>query len=471
MKISIKNFGPIKSFDFDLDKDFHIIYGKNNIGKSYAISVVYMIIKSVLEMGNDMVAFTGLNPSLRSIDKRFYVLEEIENKINIAFSDGLGSVSIENEVYTLTKELLSGMLLIKLSQAFENSFSDSSNIQNRLTNENFEILISSRELSFSIELDDNGELYLSRIAMKEIFNVQFVQKEIKSTLLKNKFTFYANKNELTISVTSILQGMFNYSLDSILSIKKHLRLYVDSVYFLPASRSGLYEGLNIFSSVFAKLSQSRHLIKEKIDIPALSETMSDYFLSLSTINVSNSSEEDIYYKLGKKIENEILDAEILFNDDNKRIEYYSSKRKLKLNISETSSMVSEMAPIVAYLKYVVNESTKKDSVHKIIFIEEPEAHLHPEVQLKLIEIFAELISHKVKIVLTTHSNYIFNKVNNLILGGKLESSKVANYHIVNGKEGSYVAESRDVSEEGIEDENFVDVSEMLYNERLAILNQ
>jgi len=42
MKISIRNFGPISSFDFDLLKDLNVIFGKNNIGKSYAITAIYL---------------------------------------------------------------------------------------------------------------------------------------------------------------------------------------------------------------------------------------------------------------------------------------------------------------------------------------------------------------------------------------------------------------------------------------------
>jgi predicted ATPase len=49
MLIKIRNFGPIKEFDFDLDKDLIAIFGKNNIGKSYAISASYLLIKNLLQ--------------------------------------------------------------------------------------------------------------------------------------------------------------------------------------------------------------------------------------------------------------------------------------------------------------------------------------------------------------------------------------------------------------------------------------
>ena len=59
-------------------------------------------------------------------------------------------------------------------------------------------------------------------------------------------------------------------------------------------------------------------------------------------------------------------------------------------MSEVSSMVSEIAPIVSFLKYNVGwynrsriYSDKKST--PIIFIEEPEAHLHPKNQVKIME--------------------------------------------------------------------------------------
>ncbi|WP_140367522.1 AAA family ATPase, partial [Vibrio parahaemolyticus] len=52
MNITIKNFGPVRDFTIDLNKDFHLLVGKNNIGKSYAITAVYLIVKSFLEMSS-----------------------------------------------------------------------------------------------------------------------------------------------------------------------------------------------------------------------------------------------------------------------------------------------------------------------------------------------------------------------------------------------------------------------------------
>ena len=142
---------------------------------------------------------------------------------------------------------------------------------------------------------------------------------------------------------------------------------------------------------------------------------------------------------------------------------------------------------MAFLKYIINEKQNKkkdfllnglieltDSIDNnadkttIIFIEEPEAHLHPEIQILLTDIFARLTKHNVKIVLTTHSNYIFNKVNNLILSKELATDKIANYHMVHTEKGSIVKAESELTEEGMEDDNFVPIAEQLYKERLDI---
>ena len=46
MKIKIERFGPIREFTYDLDKDLIITYGNNNIGKSYAMQIVYLLLKA-----------------------------------------------------------------------------------------------------------------------------------------------------------------------------------------------------------------------------------------------------------------------------------------------------------------------------------------------------------------------------------------------------------------------------------------
>ena len=51
----------------------------------------------------------------------------------------------------------------------------------------------------------------------------------------------------------------------------------------------------------------------------------------------------------------------------------------------------------------------------ILIIDEPELNLHPQKQLKLIELFELLVSSQVKLFITTHSDYVVRKMYNEIL--------------------------------------------------------
>ena len=64
---------------------------------------------------------------------------------------------------------------------------------------------------------------------------------------------------------------------------------------------------------------------------------------------------------------------------------------------------------IGLLQYLVtNKALKKGSV---LYWEEPEVHLHPEWQLKMVDLFVELMNAGVKIVFSTHSPYMADYLN------------------------------------------------------------
>jgi predicted ATPase len=82
LKISIRNFGPISQYTFDIDKDFHLIVGENSVGKSYAIKIVYLILKN----------FLALNTS--RISPSFWLAELLPDETNVkSASEKLSRVS------------------------------------------------------------------------------------------------------------------------------------------------------------------------------------------------------------------------------------------------------------------------------------------------------------------------------------------------------------------------------------------
>jgi hypothetical protein len=273
-----------------------------------------------------------------------------------------------------------------------------------------------------------------------------------------------------------------FQITFIRDIISEVLLVVKSVHFLPASRSGLYQALSAFGQIIAELSRSRSLLSKKIELPGISEPLSDYFIKLSEIRrLKRQSEETELSRVALKIEEEILDGHVYFADNTKKIMYSHHGTGLKLALSATSSMVSELSPVVSYLRYVLPADSssrrgQRSSLREIsgakslVIIEEPEAHLHPEIQIKLSKIFAELINADVKLIVTSHSNYIFAEFNNLILS---RSVKVGSMSASVFKKTEFGASANEikVDEFGMDDENFIDTSERLMSERQEIIER
>ena len=169
----------------------------------------------------------------------------------------------------------------------------------------------------------------------------------------------------------------------------------------------------------------------------------------------------------------------MFDPKKKTILYQREGSFEELEMADVSSMVSEISPITAFIKYIVNNrfsmrlsrGTNKESVKKsavILFIEEPEAHLHPTNQVKLMKCFAKLLEHNVKLIMASHSNYVFNELNNLVIGKMLSQEEYEPVLMYMTESGS-VTERLDLDELGADDRNFTDITQELYQERETLI--
>ena len=87
-----------------------------------------------------------------------------------------------------------------------------------------------------------------------------------------------------------------------------------------------------------------------------------------------------------------------------------------LDLMHTSSMVSELAPVVLYLRHVVRPG-------EVLIIEEPESHLHPGMQVEFIRHLAAAVRAGIRIMITTHSEWVLDELANLVYLSELEESE------------------------------------------------
>ncbi|AGL83853.1 AAA family ATPase [Pseudomonas protegens] len=479
MKVKIENFGPVKEFTFDTQKKFHLIVGDNNVGKSYVLTIFYFMVKSLLEFS-----------SITSFNRRMFLYEiadeeedspkqevtDFKNLIKDKKSKSLNALTFYRH---LAKDFLQHSVGEEFSKKVRSSYSEHNSISNSFSDSNIaKISVDLGSVSFSLE-GNIDEFKVANIEFNHGVILRYSKQNRNTTIIGKDLVIYISTTEdaediirkvKSVCVRRVIQSLVDAA-ENILDID-----------YLPASRSGLYQALSAFGQIIAELSKSRSFLTSKIELPGISGQLSDYFIRLTNIVAIDRNVQQ-FEKLAKNIEADVLKGCIEFDFEEKKLFYRPNGTTLRLDISSTSSMVSETAPIVAYIRHVIAWNTEESSIKarlrrrnkttpidfkKILIIEEPEAHLHPINQIKMTRFYADLAQLGVSVIMTSHSNYVFNKASNLVIEGILPSKDVQCDLFLMEEKGS-IGIPQIVDEFGINDENFGDASEDLINERMELL--
>ena len=158
-------------------------------------------------------------------------------------------------------------------------------------------------------------------------------------------------------------------------------------------------------------------------------------------------------------------------------EAYYQNETGKYSFHQTSSMVTEIAPLVLFLKHLVRPGN-------LFIIEEPESHIDADNQMKLARAIAMLVNSGVHVLITTHSDFFVSQINNLLLLSEVSHQKrtarrysrsevlhpedVSGYFFDPGPEGSRVHELPVTSDVGIPIPHFTDAHSALYDEAVEL---
>lgn len=268
--------------------------------------------------------------------------------------------------------------------------------------------------SFSIkyELNDHS-ITLKRENYGEVsFEFSEAYIDLFALLKKLRKEYSPSSHEYDLIKLKPLKAYLDYRLEK---FKSNL----DSNVFIPAGRSFFS---NLENSIFTFVHNEVPIDKFLSQFGMLYERVKTTHL------IGNSAYKDIEFI--EQLISEIIVGEYIRHNDEDHI---NLKDGNSIPVSQASSGQQEALPMMLIMKDLVYLDTGNRSV----FVEEPEAHLFPSSQQKIVKLIATIFNapkHQHQFTITTHSPYILTSFNNLLQAGIAEnelSEKEKLYKIIN----------------------------------------
>lgn len=479
MKLTVKNFGPIKSAKVDI-KPLTVFVGPSNTGKSYLAMLIYITAK----------ALTSLD--MRVILHIFGEVFEYKDLVQKSLIDNQG----------LLEDISARCLkFIRKQWADEGIRCFGEEWQNiiKKSGDTVSIVISSDNNKVVLDLlsSDRGQSRFSDLMVKKIRNKILSELKSDDELMKRVY-----ETDLVGITQHEMLKLIDFLPDTSEPDdshhglrRRHAREYVNP-HYLPAVRGGLMQSHRILVGTLIDRAPVIGLTGATEIIP-FTGVLADFLQKLLMISGDHSGlltyrQRRRYHveeisDLSEKIEHKIMHGEIMIKKLVTRYPDFryqfvdKNSRKRDISLMHASASVSELAPIVLFVRHYL-------SPNDIFIVEEPEAHLHPGAQREVAGILVELVNAGVNVVITTHSDIILEQISNLVHadsvpdakilgkteeGRTLSKEKAGCYTFKAPKKpgkGTTVKMVRFDQQTGFLTEDHLDVSSDLYNETVELFN-
>ena len=193
---------------------------------------------------------------------------------------------------------------------------------------------------------------------------------------------------------------------------------VGDAFYLPADRTGVMHAHNVVVSALIG-SAAMTGVRPAARTPVLSGVLADFLEELIELGQRPGIRRSLPHDFGVGIEKTVLRGLVGVEQSEAvgypRFTYKPEGWKESLSLANASSMVSELAPVVLYLRHRVQPGN-------VLIIEEPEAHLHPAMQVQFTREITALVQAGIQVVVTTHSEWVLEELANIVGRSRLSES-------------------------------------------------
>lgn len=416
MDIEFKNIGFLKAGKIKTNK-LTVIFGPNNVGKTYLSYSAYAAMK--------------------------HFNEKIKNKINIpenVSTELLDKGSVSYDISGIINDKLIGSANTEISSMlpafFKNDTGLFSNSRINITDPTIEKKILDSTVNIPVSLTEDMILTISKKKDESFvtFHISSINAANDNTELKTKLT----KKEANAYLNTVFKFFFlNSVLDSaandafiITSERTGISLFQKEI---DANRNDIVNKMSygevikshksnfmkyyeeIFNKKVAKFSEPiNHNLNVVRDFPDSKKS-----LKVSG-RMNNKTRASRYEKIIESLESLTGGKYSTHADET----IFTVKCELGKDISMPLSLSSASNKALFLLDIYIRNYIAPDSY---LVIDEPELNLHPQNQIKMAELLVRLSHYGVKILITTHSDYIVKEINNRIMASSIKDPEILSY--------------------------------------------
>ena len=439
MKLIIKNLGSIKNNTqaIDLSKDFFVFVGRNNSGKSYVAQLLWAI------FNEDIIhKFARTN------------VEIIDNKI----VENINNIEVTSELLAVILNRYSSFLQEETKKEIFNIGKNSQILNNIVIRFEYEISeLREQEIEGIVKIKDDEGNTLEYIEFKKDQGdliYKFIGKQlpesIKEIIPKKSLDINLLNQKKFLLIATIIRTMLKHEHETFFLPASRIFFPTFYRYIYEVDRNRREQDINKLVDLLEKKGkiQSSDLLNVFNFKRKYTEPMNKVFEKLFSLNLEKNIEghyinlvQELQEIIGGKIKLRSLEGigltEFYFKID-------SVDEPLPMYLA--SSSVNQLTLLYLYLKYWASE---KDN---FLMIDEPEVNLHPENQIKLLNILIQFIQNETgnKVLITTHSSMLANAINNYIYLDVLKREKGFNVKkIIEENKLKYVDSSISISKDKV----------------------